>query len=356
MSGKNRDQNQSRRDRRPPAIVRSVTKAISVLLCIVLVVALLAAVAVMDLRKLTSAHGLENTITSILGAPGRVAALTRATAAASVVPLSNVSADDIPQDILANIGNGGAGAIVDWLYEELTKNLDGEVNFTSEDLRDFVENSTVGDYLSEKMAGFAQDFLNDTETTKITTEELMALLEENAEVLKQELKIELTEENKEKIKSSIREVVEESNLNETLRETVKGAVKTALKDGLGVELADVLNTLQMLTSDSTLYMVLGICLALVLVLCLLNFYNVAAGLTWSGIAGMIAGLLTAVPVMLVQANSNLLVSKFPGLANFMGAVDSVLATIAPVHYGLLIGGVVVFALSLVWRFFAWSAR
>lgn len=356
------------RKKRPHILLRMFMQLMSMVLCLVLLVTLVAGVLLLDLRKLTSADGLKPIISAIFGGEAQKAPAQQPMAALPTVPgqpagmqvmlMSEIDVDvdvnDIPEDILMG-GNGqeNMDALVDWIFEAIQESSEQEIEFTAEELRGFVAESTVSDYLSEKLAGFAEDFLNGTENTQISTDELMTLLEENEVVLEEKLNIQLTKEQKDKIQETLTEVVEEQKLNETIRDKVNEAVDSALNESLGVDWATVQSALNQITSDAVVYSVLGACLLLVLLLCGLNYYNVAAGLSWSAFAGILAGLLMSAPLLVLQFGSDVLYEMIPELANVSAFADSFVSSMAPLHYGLLIGSVVLFVGSILWRIVAW---
>lgn len=356
------------RKTRPHMALRAVFQFLSFALCLVLMVTMVAGIALLDLRTLTSSNGLEAVIKAVFSgnshpAPARSqeAPVKQTASALAAVQLSDVEyefdADDIPQDLLTDgASEENINDLVGWLYEELQDAVEEELEFTKEDLQEFVEESTVTEYLADKMAGFADDFINGTENTVITTEELMRLVEENEAILEQKLKIRLSEENKQQLQEVFTEVVEEERLNETIRETVNEAVNEVLQGTVGVDFAAARALIQQLTSDYVLYGVLGMCLALILLLCGLNFYNVGAGFSWSAAAGILAGGLMCLPLTLLQFGRDVLIEMEPSFANIMGTVDVLIAPLVPIHYGLLYGSLAVFVLSIVWRIIAWDCN
>lgn len=361
--------------KRPHILLRAVFQFFSFVLCLVLFVSLLATAVVVDLRQAISAGGIQQIVDAIFSGLN-----TQNTPAAQTAPLPDAvpgmetlravqlsdedwipddgfSSDDIPEDILTG-GNGEANmdALYDWVFDMIEENVDGEVNFTKEDFQAFLEESTISGYVSEKLAGFAEDFINGTENTSITTEEIMQLLDENAPILESRLNIVLTEENKNTLQKEFDRIVVTENLNATIRDTVNTAVEEAMQESLGIGVEVVKQILQMLLSDMLLYILLGICLVLILLLCLLNYYNVGAGFTWSAAAGLLAGAMLAVPLLAVRFAGAEVALLVPDAAGAIGIVQSFSGAFEPVHYGLLLGSAVVFVLSMVWRIIAFCLR
>lgn len=353
---------------RPHMALRAVMQMLSFVLCLILMVTMVAGVLLLDLRTMTSSKSMETVIKAIFSGNSHETTvhpapqeplLHQANSSLTVVPLADVdyefNVDDIPQDVLTG-GEENMDDLVGWIYEELQGAVEEDLEFSKDDLQEFVAESTMSEYLAEKMAGFADDFINGTENTLITTEELMKLVEENEAVLAEKLNIRLTEDDKKQLQEVFAEVVEEEKLNETIRQTVSDTMDEVLQSTVGVNFAAVQQIIRQVTSDPVLYGVLGACLLLMVLLCALNYYNVGAGFTWSAAAGIMAGGLLSLPLLVLEFGREVLLEMEPGMAGVMGAVDALAAPLMVIHYGLLYGSLAVFVLSIVWRIIAWDAN
>ena len=341
--------------KRPHMAVRALLQFLSFVLCLVLVSSILATVAVADLRVMLSQGGIKSIIDAVMGISqsSEYVPLPQAPAGEGhVAQVSDFSLDEIPEDILSG-GNGedNVNALIDWLYTELEKDAEEGLEFTKEEFQSFMEESTISEYVSEKLAGFAEDFINGTEETNITTEEIMDLLDENEQVLEEKLNVVLTEEDKQKIEQDVHKVVVEDKLNETIRDTVNESVEEVLQE-TGLDRETLQSALQLITSDLVLYGAIAACVLLVVLLCLLNYYNVGAGFTWSASAGLLVGLAVSAPLLTLQYGQDLLLDLLPDMANFLGLAVSFVPALAPIHYGLLLGSAVVLVISIVWRIIA----
>lgn len=351
------------RKKKPHFVLRMFFQFFSFVLCVVLVAGLLATVVLADLRQLTSGGGIKDVINSLLSAPASVSQVESAPLAAvpgrNAVSMSDVGdlgdldidISDIPEDILSG-GNGeeNMNALIEWVYDAIEENMgEEELPFTAEELHEFLEESNVTEYVSDKLAGFADDFLNGTANTNITTDELMQLLEDNEVLLKEKLNIDLTPDFKEEIRQKIEEVVVEQDINNTIRDTVKDTVGGALEDTIGVTMGQVQEGLKFIVSDKLFLIVLGVCAVLVLLLLAFNYYNLPAGLTWSAAACTLVGAAVSAPLLLTELLIDLAQQYLPQAAEVLPMVVGPLHTLAPLHYGLLIGGAVVFVITIIWR-------
>lgn len=267
----------------------------------------------------------------------------------------DIGLDDIPEDIL-NGGNTEAGVegLIDWIYDQVADSAGEELPISKEQLQNFVADSSVSDFLGDKLAGFADDYINGTNNTTITADDLLGLLEENEEALKEHLQIELSPETKEEIHASLDQLVQDTGINEIIREEVFGAVDEMIQEttaSIGVNMDDIRFLLQILTSEVMRWTVIGINAALLLLLCLLNFYNVPAGLTWAAFPCILSGSILSAPLFLLE-NMN-----FAGEgAQLVSMISSFTNIFKPIHFGLLAIGAGLMILSIVWRIIRASVR
>lgn len=181
----------------------------------------------------------------------------------------------------------------------------------------------------------------------------MALLEENAELMESELNIKLDKDQKEKLTASITTIVEEQDLDNTIRESVNEAMDKVLQENSqllgGLTRQDIQNILQTLVSDQLLFGAVGAFVVLLLLLCLTNFYNVPAGLTWASFSCIIAGGLMSVPLIVLQYSSEFVADLIPVLSGVTHVLSTFVDLFAPIHFSVLITGVVLLVGSIVWR-------
>lgn len=313
--------------KKPHIAVRALMQILSFCLFIVLLVSLLAATVVTDLHVVN----LENLD---LG---------------SILSSSEPSESDLSAKFLSEL--------IDAVTVQIEAETGEDLPFTAEQVTTVIQESTISDYLSEKAASYADDILNGTENTVITTEEIVGLLEENQVLLEQELNIQITPEFKEAFAQRVDEVVVQGDLNTVIRDTLNEAVDTAIQEATGgMDTAAVREAMAFLASDTLLYACIGICIALLLLLCLANWYNVPAGLTWAGMAAAISGGLLSLPIMLIRSMPELLEALTVGITPIANLIHSFAGLLARVHYAVFFIGVGLIVLSIVWRILRASAR
>ena len=322
----------------PHIALRVGMQILSFVLCMMLCSSLVATVVVADVNLLTSAGGIKQIITAVL-LPAKAPAQSRILMAAA--DPGQVALPDGAADVLSG---GDTSAIVDMLFSTIEGMMeDEEVPFTKQQLQTLVENSTVTDYIADKAAGYAEDILNGTENTEITSEELVQLVQDNKQIIEQTLEIEITEEQMAQIESNFITMVEENHINETIRTEINKAMDQIISESgnAGIPLTEIMEILRFLAQDSLLYTMLGICLALILLLCGANFYNVPAGMTWAAIPCIVIGGLLAAPVAILQLMPTIL----GDLAGFVSMVN----VLTPIHYGIPLFGLVLLIASIAWR-------
>lgn len=354
---------QAPKRRKPHIGLRIAMQFLSFVLCVVLMASLLATVVLADVNHLTSAGGIKQLVNALL-LPSQASGAIRPVGAAGVgdvlyegenLPLpegiGDLDISDLPADIFT--GDNPTEALVDWIMDAVAENYGEELPVTKEQVQAIVEKSTVTDFVAEKVAGYADDYINGTENTTITVDEIMQLIEENEQLLEEELKITITEEDKAVLQEKVEEVVEQQDLNNTIRQEVFTSVDQAIEESTasmgGMNRDELMSLVQTLTATQTLLIAIAACVVLMLLLFALNFYNLPAGLTWSAMACMIMGLIVALPVALLQIAPDFAASLLPDAGSVVLLLIPFVGILAPFHYGLFGLGVVLLIGSVVWR-------
>lgn len=348
--------------RKPHILLRMVLQFLSFVLCVALCACLLGTAVLADLNRLMSAGGIESLITAVMSPSPAPKRLTGVVGAGGVLleedsfTIPDVDFEEIPEDILSGgDSEENMDSLISWLYGQLAESTDQPLNITEEQVQKFVEESTVSEFLSEKLAGFAEDFINGTSETTITTEEILGLLDENAELIEREFQIKLDDQAKKALQQSVDQMLASQDLNTVIRDQVFGSVEDAINDsmsGTGVSWEQLRPAIQTLCADSTLYAAIGLCALIMLVVCLLNFYNVPAGLTWVSIPCIIIGAMLTVALSALPMLGAML--TLPG--SVAQLLQSFTDLFMPIHAGILILGVVLLVGSIVWRIIRATGR
>lgn len=316
-------------------------KALTVLLCFVLFFTALAGVVVLDIRLSTSKGNIRRIVKVALSAPAErhSARFLPAARLPGGKLLMQLSPGDSPEPDTAETEN----ELVDWISEILEEQFGGRISISPAQIQAFLDKSTFKDFLGDKSAEYVSDLLNGTEEASITSEEVNALLEDNAELIQSEFGIPLTDE----VRQAVMDFVEAQDVNAVIREQVIESVRNtpigpSASDTIGMgaapeeqtTVADVLNTLR----DSTSWTVFAILMAVLLALCAGLFFttgrNPVKTLRYAGIPLLVLGILLALPTLALQLLAGAFLS---GVA--AGVAGVVIGITAAVHYSVLALGI-----------------
>ena len=81
----------------------------------------------------------------------------------------------------------------------------------------------------------------------------------------------------------------------------------------------------------------------------IRFCATRSSTTWSAAACTLVGAAVSAPLLLTELLIDLAQQYLPQAAEVLPMVVGPLHTLAPLHYGLLIGGAVVFVITIIWR-------
>lgn len=344
-----------RRHGKPPLALRIPLQLMSLVLCLALTVGLLATALLVDTHRALSAGGIQAIVSALLTTSRSPARPTPQAAPSGryAHALSETTTEQIPTGLIAG---GDSEALVEWILDMLEQSAGTQVDVDREILAEFVEKSTLSEYLADKMAGYTADFINGTQNTQITSQELMALLEENEALIAETFQISLDLQTKQQLQQALEKTIEENRLNEVIHDEVFDSVRSALDQALPIQWEQLQALLQALTSRSVMGAAIGLCLGLMLLLLALNFYDLAGGLTWSAVSCLLSGVLLSVPIAMLQAMPQAL-TDMAGVPPLVAqCIVSLAGATALVHYGILAIGIVLLLISLVWRILRASSR
>lgn len=343
----------------PGTGVRVLLRILSIGLCLLLTVSLLATALVLDVQLLTGKNGMSAMIDSVLCAPPQTRRSLPMTASIGAAAAAQAEDRDSPiQD-----------ALIDWLYDAVQTDYGKPLPFTEEQIQTFLEQSTLKDYLGEKAASYAEDFLNGTSNTTITAQEISQLIEDNKALIESTFGITVTP----KLEDQIISYVEGAGIDRVIHEEIiKGLQDLTIPGGsplfpenapdpdndpatengminsslggtytVGALMAD----LKTLTSVPVLIVCIIVDLVLIAALFFVNRMRIVSTLVCTGISAAVSGALLSVPLAVAQLGSGLLASLTgPLLTDIIQAGAGVLA---PIHYGCLVLGVVLIAAGII---------
>ncbi|MBQ2786119.1 MAG: hypothetical protein IJF02_06415 [Oscillospiraceae bacterium] len=375
-----------------PAGVRFLLGFISVILCIVLFVCSIVTILVADLSLLTSKGGLQKLIQDVLfstSAPARPG-FSPAGVLPGRVPVRFSTPEE---DMMGGIdfgsidfsgiisGDSSSGAIADMLFGILEEQFPEEqLPISKEDVTNFVEESTLTDFISDKVSGIVVDVINGEVTTTITKEEVVELLEENKQLIEDTFKTEIPDE----VIESVGTFVEESKLSETIQQSVADIVGVeisptpddekpsdgntvgssgsdlkkplfrpgdldVLQDVASGNFSDmgfskILALVRIITAPVVLISCIAVCLLISALLFLTNWGRPNAALRCSGTTYFIAGLLFLLPSAVAQFAP----SVFTGMGIIGNAIRQILALAGTISLGVTLFGLALIIGGAVW--------
>lgn len=249
-----------------------------------------------------------------------------------------------------NAGGDSSDAIVDWVVGQLQDFTGGELPVTPEQIENFVEQSTIKDFIAEKVAGMVGDFYTGNITTTITMEEITQLVEENKALIQSEFGIEITEEHTEALK----QIVEDTGILEQVQEQgimgILGSVGGGLMDpGMMQQMQQIqmaVEIVRQVTSCTAIAAVGLIFLALAAILFCTTQFSWPATLADCGVVLMLASAIFVIPST-VFTNSPELVTELLGNPMLVKLAQTFFNATAGVNYGAFGVGVGLIVLAIV---------
>ena len=348
--------------KKPHVAIRILLGIISVVLSIALFVGIFTAMVIGNIRVLTNKDNLQTFISEILFATPKKHA--------PVILRQGVGVGGVKLDEADAEMDGTQQMIVDYVYDMLKDQFGDELPVSEEKVEELLSESTVPEFLSEKMASIMSDVLTGETTTTITSEEVVELIQENSELIQDTFGVEITQEHLD----AVSDWVEEADITNTVQQVVQGnlglkdpetgrpeegsvalapemqgSVLQGMVSGqvsvdsiLNGDIQTILAVFREITSVNILLTILGACAVLVVLLFLVNYWKPYAAVRCVGITAMIAALPFLIPTVLVLAVPAMFAE--PGLS----IVALVLRLTSVVCIGLFVGGVVLLAGSIVW--------
>lgn len=320
---------------RPNLAARIFLRLGTWILCMCLIASLSLTALVLDARLLTSGDNLRSTISAILS-PKSAAA--RSLPGKGATRVSAAPAETAAEEPLSETGSVETiGFILDTVYEQLEEQYGEELAFTQGQLQDFYRQSTLSDFLADKLASCIEDLLNGTDNTRITDEEISALVNDNADLIYAVFGVKVDDA----LRQKALDFSKEAGLEQLLREQLVGKISQLSLGEDGITVEQILAKLRNLTSLTVLWTLIAIDLVLAALLYLTNWLRLGATLRSIGIPMLTVGGALSAPILLID----LLVS--PSDTALYPIVHTLYGPIIPVHYGMLAGGVLLLIAGIV---------
>ncbi len=311
---------------------------IAFVLCVTMFAVSLAGIVVVDLRVMATEGGIGKIITPLIFSGLSDAPKYPGLTAAPSQP----SGEDV------------VGPLVDMAFDLLEKQFGEETPLTKDQLAQFINESSAKDFLVEKVSGVVEDLLNDTNTTTISRDEVMDIIRDNTQLIKDSFDVEITEEQLQEIEGALEKVeifddfaekgfmgtIKESLAEEGIDSDLGGILGDAASGGSLFD--DIFSFIPKVTSNAAIASIFGTFLVLFLLLWLTNF-TIPKTLSDTGIVLLINGLILCAPIMLDNAG---LAAAFME-PTVLGVVRGILAAVAPVHIAVLAAGAGLIVLAII---------
>lgn len=314
--------------------LRGFLSFIAFLLCIVLLATTIVTMLVADVRVITSKDNLKTIINQMI-----TGSLSSRNNAASLAAGGVIFWEEESEENTELMDT-----LIESVYEMLSQQFGNDVPFTQDEVEEFVKESTLPDFISDKAADIINDIYNGELTTTITGEEIKELIEDNKALIEDTLDIKVSNE----MVDMVTDWVEKNDVTEKVQEQISQIVGlpaapetpetpvipnpgvtvkpipvpdddekqeeggivgdvtaavtnikeliAAIKNGEKVALPTVLNILRTVTTKNMLIACIGVCLVLVLLIFLCKLDRWYAALRNCGTVFLLAGIILLLPV------------------------------------------------------------
>ena len=345
-----------RKTRKRPWPLKILLELIAIVLCVTLFAVTIAGALVLDLRVMTSQGGIEKILTQLLvSTPSGSAQSQTPEHGTTVILLS---------DGLTENEQEASNFITDMLYDMLQESIGQDLPVTKGQISEFLEKSTATEFIAEKMSGAIDDFLNDTSNTTITKDEVLELVRDNTELIKESFDFEITDDMIAEVETMLNDIpvweeLEQKGLVPYLEENLllpdmeTGSGSDGSVSGGLAAVKQAMEYVRLTTSNTAIACLAGVVIALALLVLLVN-WSLPKTLSDVGITFLFAGLILS-SLNFIGA-SGALEMLLADQMEIIGLINGILASIAVVHYTVLGTGVALIILAIIAKIIKNSRR
>ena len=363
------------------------------ILCVALFVSTVLTIVVADIRIVTDKDNINTLITGYLtgkSMPQRNPGISGMPLQEKVhrAPIRNLDSADFDISMV-----GDSNFLVEFIYNTVKEEMGEDLPLTLEEVQDFVEESTLDDFITEKGSSLISDFITGENTTTITVEEIQEQLKQNAPLIEETFQIPVDETVIEEItgaveESGILEELEEGGLeaiinmanppaedaplggngnasqegsnvsgdkNNTQTPTSKpsqpveenltliGAIQGIISGELDLStlsIPQLLNLFRSAISQETLLACIGLCVLLMGLVFLTQWKRYYSAMIKIGITLLVTGVICMVPAVIVWVAPELVVSLLGDMAFAMKLINMIVQMTYIVPAGVAAGGLV----------------
>ena len=340
-------------------------------LCVALMLSTVLTIVVADIQVITNKDNLNTLISTFLtgSAPSKSPA-GLAVNGANHAPKRNL--DDFDMSAMAS---GDTSFLVEFVYDMLEESAGGEIPVTIDEVKAFVEESTIDDFLAKKGTELVSDFLLGENTTSITMEEIQAVIEENAALIESSFNIPLDTTVITQTIAAIEETGVVEKLNQgglealielsdnggnleapdaegdqivigtqtTTKEMTTEEIINGLMNGT-VDMADLtvpqlLGVFREAISAKTMWLCIGVCAVLIGLIFLTRWKKYYLAMIFTGVTLLITGAICMVPAILFWSYPDAVVNLVPELRAMLKMMDLIVDMTYPISLCVGIFGV-----------------
>lgn len=329
----------------------------SFLLGILLFVSAIATTLIADVRTVTAKDNIRDFIREIfvesISGPTHIHAKVPAASGAGsprIIPTANRKYGVLRRDDPSGIAADLTDRLIDMFYDEVRGHIAEQMPVSKDEFTRLINESTVKDYIAEKTAGLIADYFAGEVTTTFEPEEIVALIEQNEELIVSVTGSTIPADMVQEIaalfeQNEIIQKVEAEGLAGFLEASDSSI--PGLSDGSqtgdlsSISFNDIIDALRATTSTSNFVWSIVICLVLIASIILINIRQLSKGLRRAGYPLLLAGL-GIVPCLLAHFSPDLWTAA-PELIlvqKLLRQVTVVYAIVFGIGLALIIGGIV----------------
>lgn len=261
-----------------------------------------------DIQVLTSEDSVRSFVHQLMSAPVQLPgkAASRPGVGAPAATVAGTRKLNTPHYASSSQGFGLAEQFVGILYEQIEQYSTEELPITKDDLMDMMKDSSAMDYIADKAAGLVSDYYTENVTTTFEVEEIIELMEDNSELIEELSGLPVDEEMINGVveiweNNEVVDILEDDGLeglivyaeeqmgDDSIREQLSSVFEQVGMEGVD-SFKDLADMFRDATSKETMLMGIGICVGLMLLILLINMFQLGVGLRRCGYPLLSAGL------------------------------------------------------------------
>jgi hypothetical protein len=353
----------------------------SFMLCVLMLSCLMTTILLADIRIVTEKENMSAIIKQSLFSPQTISRPGLPGNGHGAVVARPQPRLAIPKLEEAAPANGLTDALVEMIYNMIAEQAGEEIDFTLEDAKAFVEESTLDDFISDTSAALVNDLLTGENTLDLSDETITELLTENAPLIEEHFNVVMDEQ-------TIVAITETVTQNEVLQQIRDKGVTEFIKDngqlmedmGLGAltggmgggmneavpspdgmggaangssfNIMDILNTARSFTSLPMLIGCAVAVLVLIGLLCLANCKHIWYAIRGTGRTFVFSTLLVSIVTVVVMTAPAMWAQVFSFQPMIGKVAGLVLEMTAPVHLGICGLGIALALVGTILKFVA----